>query len=99
MEEYRPDSSMFEPATYRIGILGTLDKQWSDYYGGMTIEHESVLNQYPMTILTGSLSDQSVLVGVINSLYNIGCPILLVECVEAGELRIFPDSEGDDVAL
>ena len=53
MEKYRPDSSMFEPATYRIGILGTLDKQWSDYYGGMTIEHGSVLNQYPMTILTG----------------------------------------------
>jgi len=52
MEKYRPDSCMFEPATYRIGILGTLDKQWSDYYGGMTIEHESVLNQYPMTILT-----------------------------------------------
>jgi hypothetical protein len=99
MEKYRPDISMFEPATYRIGILGTLDKQWSDYYGGMTIEHESVLNQYPMTILTGSLSDQSALVGVINSLYNIGCPILLVECVEAGVLRIFPDLEGDDVAL
>ena len=37
MEKYRPDSSMFEPATYRICILGTLDKQWSDYYGGMTI--------------------------------------------------------------
>ena len=96
MEKYRPDSSMFEQATYRIGILGTLDKQWSDYYGGMTIEYESVLNQYPMTILTGQLIDQSALVGVINSLYDIGCPILLVECVEAGGLRIFPDSDDDD---
>jgi hypothetical protein len=53
MKKYRPDSSMFEPATYRICILGTIDKQWSDYYGGMTIEHGSVLNQYSMTILTG----------------------------------------------
>jgi hypothetical protein len=99
MEKYRPDSSMFEQATYRIGILGTLDKQWSDYYGGMTIEYESVLNQYPMTILTGQLIDQSALVGVINSLYDIGCPILLVECVEAGGFRISPDSDDDDVAL
>jgi len=99
MEKYRPDSSMFEQATYRIGILGTLDKQWSDYYGGMTIEYENVLNQYPITILTGQLIDQSALVGVINSLYDFGCPIILVECVEAGGLRIFPDSEGDDVAL
>jgi hypothetical protein len=98
MEKYRPRSSMFEPATYRIGILGTLDKKWSDYYGGMTIEHESVLNQYPMTILTGQLTDQSALIGVINSLFDMGCPILLVECVEAGTLRIIPDSEGNDSA-
>jgi hypothetical protein len=83
MEIYRPSSSMFEPATYRIGILGTLDKKWSDYCGGMTIEHDIVLNQYPMTTLTGMLTDQSALVGVINSLYDMGCPILLVECVEA----------------
>jgi len=83
MEKYSPHSSMFEPATYRIGILGTLDKKWSDYCGGMTIEHDIVLNQYPMTTLTGQLRDQSALIGVLNSLYDMGCPILLVECVEA----------------
>jgi hypothetical protein len=31
-------------------------------------------------------------------LYDMGCPILGVEFVEAGKLRIFPDSEGNDVA-
>ena len=98
MKKYRANSSMFEPATYRICILGTMDKQRSDYYGGMTIEHGSVLNQYPMTTLTGQLMDQSALVGVMNALYDIGCPILMVECVEAGGLRIFPDSQGDHVA-
>jgi len=83
MEQYRPSASMFEPATYRISILGTLDKQWSDYCGGMTIEHTIVLQQYPVTILTGLLTDQSALVGVINTLYDLGYPILTVECVEA----------------
>jgi len=83
MEIYRPSSSMFELATYRISILGTLDKKWSDYCGGMTIEHDILLNQYPMTTLTGQLIDQSALLGVLNSLYDMGCPILLVECVEA----------------
>ncbi len=83
MERYPQIGSMFEPATYRISILGTLDKQWSEYCGGMTIEHERVLNQYPMTILTGLLADQSALVEVINTLYDLGCPILSVECVEA----------------
>jgi hypothetical protein len=84
MEKYRPIASMFEPATYRISIMGTLDKQWSDYCGGMSIEHQSSLDQYPVTILTGQLTDQSALVGVINSLYDLGCPIISVECVEAG---------------
>ncbi len=84
MEKYRPISSMFEPATYRIGILGTLEKKWSDYCGGMTIEHAIVLDQNPITILTGLLADQSALVGVINTLYDMGCPIISVECVENG---------------
>jgi len=82
MEKYRPGASMFEPATYRICILGTLDKQWSDYCGGMTIEHDILLNSYPVTILTGQLQDQAALVGVINSLYDMGCPLVSVECVE-----------------
>jgi hypothetical protein len=53
MKRCRPSAYMFEPAPYQICILGILDKQWFDYYGGMVIEHESVLNQYAMTILTG----------------------------------------------
>ncbi len=87
---------MFEPATYRICILGTLDKQWSDYCGGMTIEHDIMLNQYPVTILTGRLADQAALIGVITSLYDMGCPLVSVECVAAVLLRISPDSEGED---
>jgi hypothetical protein len=83
MEKYRPHSSMFEPATYRIGVLGTLDKKWSDYCGGMTIEHDIVLDQYPMTTLTGILADQAALIGILNSLYDMGYPIISVECVEA----------------
>ncbi|HWZ17453.1 MAG TPA: hypothetical protein VNW73_01515 [Ktedonobacteraceae bacterium] len=83
MEKYRPGASMFEPATYRISILGTLDKKWSDYCGGMTIEHDLALNQYPMTTLTGQLIDQSALIGVLNSLFDMGCPIISLECVEA----------------
>ena len=74
---------MFEPATYRISILGTLDKKWSDYFGGMAIEHTLVLQQYLMTILTGILADQAALIGILNSLYDMGYSILTAECLEA----------------
>jgi hypothetical protein len=63
-------TSLFDPAMYRICILGSLDEQWSDYCGGMTI-------------LAHRLADQSTLIGVLNALHDIGCPILSVECVEA----------------
>jgi hypothetical protein len=88
MERCRPSSSMFEPATYRIRIQGTLDKHWSEYFGGMTIERESDPRRCAMSILTGLLVDQSALIGVLISLHDTGYPILLVECIEAGTPRI-----------
>ena len=85
MEIYRPGAGLFEPVMYRISIFGNLDKNWSDYCGGMTIEHVCDPKRYPMTMLTGRLADQSALIGVLNSLHDIGCPILSVECVEEGQ--------------
>jgi hypothetical protein len=83
METYRSNVSMFEPATYRMSVLGTLDKKWSDDCCGMTIEHGIVLDQYPMTTLTGLLIGQSALIAVFNTLYDRGYPIISVECIEA----------------
>jgi hypothetical protein len=83
MEVSRPNISLFETALYRISILGNLDENWSDYCGGMMIEHECDPKRNPMTILTGRLADQSALIGVLNSLHDIGYPIVSVECVEA----------------
>ena len=84
MEKYRQGVSLLEPAVYRIRIQGILDKNWSDYCGGMTIEHEGDQKRYAMTILTGRVADQSALIGVLNSLYDMGYPILSVEYLEAG---------------
>ena len=83
MEKYCPGASLLAPARYRICIQGTLDKNWSDYCSGMAIEHERDPHHHAVTILTGRLADQSALVGVLNSLHDIGCPILSVERMEA----------------
>jgi len=68
---------------YRICILGRLDEKWSDYCGGMTIKHGSNAKGYVTTMLAGQLADQSALIGVLNELHDMGCPIISVECVEA----------------
>ena len=80
---HNSEDSWLQPAIYRIRVRGILDKLWSDYSRGMTIEIESDAHQHAVTILTGRLVDQSALVGVLNSLHDMGCPILSVERIEA----------------
>jgi len=84
MEKFRQGVSLLEPAVYQIRIQGILEKNWSEYYGGMRIEHEGDPQQSAMTILLGKLADQSALIGVLNSLHDIGYSILSVEYVESG---------------
>ncbi len=84
MEKYLQGINRLEPAVYRIRIQGILDKNWSDYCGGMTIEHEGDPKRNPITILMGRVADQSALIGVLNALFDIGYPILVVEYLEAG---------------
>jgi hypothetical protein len=84
MEINRPGVSLFEPTMYRICIAGNLDERWSDYCGGMKIEQGSDPRRSAMTILKGRLADQSALIGVLNLLHDMGCPILSVECAAAG---------------
>ncbi len=78
MEKSHQRLSMLEPAIYRIRILGHLDTNLSDYYGGMTIEQTNDLQYGSMTILTGRLGDQCALIGVLNSLHDRGYLILSV---------------------
>ena len=70
---------LFEPASYRICIQGTLEKRLSDYFGGMTIEHASNSKRGARSILTGLLPDQTALMGILISLYDFGYPLLSVE--------------------
>ena len=84
MEKFRGSISHLAPAVYRVRIQGLLDKNWSDYCGGMTIEHEGDPKHSAMTTLTGRLPDQSALIGVLNALHDIGYPILSVDYLEAG---------------
>ncbi|HSN75491.1 MAG TPA: hypothetical protein VL334_10475, partial [Anaerolineae bacterium] len=35
----------------------------------------------PVTVLSGQFQDQAALAGVLNTLYDLGLPLLSVECV------------------
>jgi hypothetical protein len=72
----------FGPGHYEIRIKGHLDKRWADWLEGMTF----TLEDDGTTNLTGPLTDQAALHGVLNRLRDLALPIISVQ-------RLGPDHE------
>lgn len=75
-----PDTS----ASYIIRIQGRLDPSWSDRLGEVAIETEDHAGKATITVLSGRFVDQAALAGVLSTLYDLGFPLLSVECVDHG---------------
>jgi len=69
-------------ATYQIIVQGRIDSTWSDRLEGMTICLTMVEAGPPVTTLEGKLSDQAALAGVLNTLYELHLPVILVKRLE-----------------
>ncbi len=83
------DLRVEDPAYYRIQIQGALDPQFSGRLGGMDIQSQRFEGlRTPVTILSGQLSDQAALFGVLSALYDLRLPLLSVECLEQIENRV-----------
>ena len=70
------------PANYQINVLGFIEPAMSDLLGGLTISQPTAEADCPVTTLSGELSDQSALVGVLNTIYELHLPLLLVKCLD-----------------
>ena len=51
-----------------IRIKGQIDRDWSDWMGGLAITH----NGQGETVLTGSVRDQAALYGLLSRLSDLG---------------------------
>ena len=65
---------------YRIIIKGYLDREWSDWFDGLTI----TLVDNGETMLTGPLVDQTALHGVLIKIRDLGLPLLGLSRIETG---------------
>ncbi len=64
------------PAYIQIEVKGELDKKLSEYLGGLEIKWKTYKNEIRISQLEGEISDQSSLLGVLNSLYNMRFPLI-----------------------
>ena len=83
MKQAKPKLTLDRPATYQIKVPGELDRNWTDWAGGMTITIESEDDGPPVTTLTGTV-DQAALQSLLRRLYSLGLPLISVICVDCG---------------
>ena len=76
-----------QPATYQIQVQGWISERWADWFDDMTItvnENDEDDAGQPggglaITTLTGAVADQAALLGLLQQLYTLGLPLLLVK--------------------
>lgn len=60
-----------------IWVKGFLGTNWAEYFPGLNME---VLPEAG-TIFSGRIPDQSVFMGIINQIHNLGLVLLYVHCM------------------
>jgi hypothetical protein len=68
---------------YQIRIKGLLDRQWTDWFGGMTVT--ATLDND--TLLTGPVEDQAALYGLLKKVRDLGMSLISVGPAEPDRRR------------
>ena len=75
-----PKTDPSQPMVYQIRIKGHLGRQWTDWFGGLTI----TLEDNGDTLLTGPVVDQAALHGLLKKVRDLGMPLVSVSPVRPG---------------
>ena len=87
------------PATYELRLQGRLDQRWSESMGGAEIRTDSPPDEPPVTVVTGNFQDQAALAGALSLLYDLGLPLLSVECLDCPQRSLIPPAAIAPAAL
>ena len=79
--KFNPKADPSEAMVYQIKLKGHLGRQWTDWFGGLTI----TLEDNGDTLLTGPVVDQAALHGLLRKVRDLGMPLLSVMCVKPGQ--------------
>jgi hypothetical protein len=76
-----PETDTSQGLVYQIRIKGHLGREWTDWFGGLTI----TLEDNGETLLTGPLVDQAALHGLLRKVRDLGMPLLSVTRVDPSQ--------------
>ena len=69
---------------YEIQVQGHLDPAWADWFAGFTIRPAFTSDGSAITILSGTVSDQSALSGILVHLNDLNFPLISVNPTSRG---------------
>ena len=75
-----------EPELYEIRVRGHLEARWVKWFDGLAI----TLDENGDTLLTGPVTDQAALHGLLRQVRDVGLPLLSVNPVEPGPSTTLP---------
>ena len=67
---------------YEIQVQGRIGERWAHWFEDMSVRtdgDEQSDEQHATTTLTGAVPDQAALLGLLQKLYTLGLPLLLVQ--------------------
>jgi hypothetical protein len=79
--KHNPKTDPSQPTVYQVRIKGHLGRQWTDWFGGLSITVEDSGD----TLLTGPVVDQAALHGLLRKVRDLGMPLLSVMRVEPSQ--------------
>ena len=71
---YNSEIHSGQPVIYQIRLKGHLGRHWTDWFDGFTIQ----LQDNGETLLTGPVTDQAALHGLLKKVRDVGMPLLSV---------------------
>jgi hypothetical protein len=72
------------PAVYQLRVAGRLDQHWSLWLGGLVLTHEDDGS----TSLTGTITDQAELHGLLAKIRDLGVTLISVTVVDPTERAV-----------
>jgi hypothetical protein len=67
---------------YQVTVEGKIDPSWSDWLSGMQLATRKEANDMTVTTLSGVLTDQAALRGLLNLLWDLNLVVRSVEQVD-----------------
>ena len=88
---FNSESDPGQPLVYQIRIKGHLGRDWTDWFGGLTL----TLEDNGETLLTGPVIDQAALHGLLKKVRDVGMPLLSVIEVQFNENHRYQSKKGE----